>query len=94
MSKSVTFLTGASSGLGWALAPLLAKDGDAVALAARRAKPLEDLAAKIRASGGEAAVVDCDVSTSPASKCKGEDEPPKRQGAKKINAENAKNTEK
>lgn len=47
--------------MGWALAPLLAKDGDAVALAARRAAPLEDLAAKIRASGGEAAAVDCDV---------------------------------
>ena len=61
MAKSVTFLTGASSGLGWALAPLLAKDGDAVALAARRAAPLEELAVRIRAAGGEALTVACDV---------------------------------
>lgn len=61
MAKKVTFLTGASSGLGWALAPLLAQDGDAVALAARRTTRLEELAGKIRAAGGEALCLTCDV---------------------------------
>ncbi|HSP07031.1 MAG TPA: SDR family NAD(P)-dependent oxidoreductase [Acidobacteriota bacterium] len=61
MAKRVTFLTGASSGLGWALAQLLAKDGDAVALAARRSTQLEELAGKIRAAGGEALCLPCDV---------------------------------
>lgn len=61
MEDSVTFLTGASSGLGRALAPLLAKDGDAVALAARREGVLEEVAAKIRAQGGRTLSIACDV---------------------------------
>jgi short-subunit dehydrogenase len=61
MQNGVTFLTGASSGLGWALAPLLAKDGDAVALAARREAPLQELGERIRAAGGRAMPIACDV---------------------------------
>jgi NAD(P)-dependent dehydrogenase (short-subunit alcohol dehydrogenase family) len=58
----VTVLTGASSGWGRALAPRLASDGHAVALLARRAEPLEALAARIRDGGGEALAIACDVS--------------------------------
>jgi short-subunit dehydrogenase len=59
--KPVTFLTGASSGIGRALAPLLASDGHAVALAARREAPLKELAKQIGDAGGAALPVTCDV---------------------------------
>ncbi len=59
--QSVTLITGASSGIGRALAPLLASDGHAVALAARREGPLVELAEQIRAGGGVALPVTCDV---------------------------------
>lgn len=58
---AIVLLTGASSGLGSALAPLLAADGDRVAVAARRAEPLEALVAQIEAAGGEAMAVPLDV---------------------------------
>lgn len=57
----VTFLTGASSGIGWALAPLLAADGHAVALVARRGDALERRAEDIRRAGGKALALACDV---------------------------------
>lgn len=59
--QPVTFLTGASSGIGRALAPLLAAEGHAVVLASRRVSLLEDLAGEIRAAGGRALAVECDV---------------------------------
>lgn len=58
---AIVLLTGASSGLGAALAPLLAADGDRVALAARRAEALEDVVGRIRAAGGEAMALPLDV---------------------------------
>lgn len=61
MTRAVTFLTGASSGLGMAVAPLLAIGGDAVALAARRVDLLQELAERIRSHGGAALCVECDV---------------------------------
>lgn len=57
----VTFVTGASSGLGAALAPLFAADGDTVVLTARRAESLEQLADGIRATGGRALPLALDV---------------------------------
>jgi NAD(P)-dependent dehydrogenase (short-subunit alcohol dehydrogenase family) len=60
-ARPVTFLTGASSGLGWALAPLLAADGHALALAARRLDLVEKLAGEIRAGGGVALALEVDV---------------------------------
>lgn len=57
----VTFITGASSGIGRALALRLAGNGNAVALAARRVDLLEDLAAEIDAAGGRALALSCDV---------------------------------
>ncbi|MBX3412357.1 MAG: SDR family NAD(P)-dependent oxidoreductase [Pirellulales bacterium] len=59
--QPVTFLTGASSGIGRALAPLLAADGHAVALVARRVHLLDEVAETIRAAGGRALPIECDV---------------------------------
>lgn len=61
MSHRTAFITGASSGIGEALARKLAKEGVEVALAARRAEALEQLAKDIRASGGNARVYPLDV---------------------------------
>ncbi|HEV7974168.1 SDR family oxidoreductase [Amycolatopsis sp.] len=49
----VVLITGASSGIGWATAKLLATAGHRVVLGARRIERLEKLAAEIRADGGE-----------------------------------------
>ena len=57
----VTVLTGASSGLGEALAPLLARDGEIVILAARRLDSLDALARRIREDGRTAVPVALDV---------------------------------
>jgi short-subunit dehydrogenase len=54
-------VTGASSGIGRGLALRLAREGARVALIARRADELEKLANEIRANGGEAAALSCDV---------------------------------
>ncbi len=63
---SITFITGASSGLGSGLAPLFAAEGDTVILAARREAALQALAQEIEASGGKAVPVVLDVSDSEA----------------------------
>lgn len=60
-ASPLTVLTGASSGLGAALAPLLARDGERVVLAARRLDSLEALAARIREAGGTAHAIELDV---------------------------------
>jgi short-subunit dehydrogenase len=55
-------VTGASSGIGAALARQLAERGAPVALVARREDRLEQLAGEIREAGGRAVVHPCDVS--------------------------------
>ena len=54
-------ITGASSGIGRALALHLAERGGAVGLIARRSEPLEQLAAAIRDKGGRAHPAVADV---------------------------------
>jgi NADP-dependent 3-hydroxy acid dehydrogenase YdfG len=58
----VALVTGASSGIGEATALALAREGAAVALAARRTERLDALAENIRGDGGVALVLSADVS--------------------------------
>ena len=60
-SGDVVLITGASSGIGAALAREWARRGARVALAARRVEKLTSLANEIVAEGGEALAVVCDV---------------------------------
>lgn len=55
-------LTGASSGIGWALAKELARAGARVALSGRREDALTQLALQIRLAGGAADVLAADLS--------------------------------
>jgi len=57
----VVFITGASSGIGAALARALGRCGAAVGLMARSEQALKELGAEIEAEGSRAAVVACDV---------------------------------
>jgi short-subunit dehydrogenase len=57
----IVFITGASSGIGAALAREFVRAGADVALAARRVERLTRLAAELKAGGRRALVVACDV---------------------------------
>ena len=61
LSGRVAMVTGASSGLGAQFARTLAKAGAGVALTARRVERLKTLRAEIEAEGGDAHVVELDV---------------------------------
>lgn len=61
LSGQVALVTGASSGLGFRFAKVLASQGAKVALAARRVDRLEALAKDIRDQGGEAVAVGMDA---------------------------------
>jgi NAD(P)-dependent dehydrogenase (short-subunit alcohol dehydrogenase family) len=54
-------VTGASRGIGRAIALAFAEAGAAVALAARDVAALDDLAGRVRGAGGRAVVIGCDV---------------------------------
>ena len=60
-SGTVTFITGASSGIGEALAREIARQGGELALAARREERLQNLSEEIRGMGRRALVLKCDV---------------------------------
>src|SRR6266852_4486384 len=60
-ANQVAVITGASSGIGWALAKALAAEGCKVGLVARRREQLEALAEEIRQAGGTAAYAPADV---------------------------------
>jgi NAD(P)-dependent dehydrogenase (short-subunit alcohol dehydrogenase family) len=61
LSGRVAFVTGASSGLGAQFAKTLARAGAAVVLASRNTDRLKELRARIQGEGGDAHVVDLDV---------------------------------
>ncbi len=61
LSGRVAFITGASSGLGAQFARTLASAGAAVILASRRVEKLKDLRATIDGEGGDAHVIELDV---------------------------------
>lgn len=61
LERSTALVTGASSGIGEATALALAREGAALALAARRVDRLEALAQRIRGHGGTALVLQVDV---------------------------------
>jgi short-subunit dehydrogenase len=60
-ANQVAIVTGASSGLGWALARELARRGAKVGLVARRRDCLEKLQSEIKADGHVAAIASADV---------------------------------
>ncbi len=64
--NSVILLTGASSGIGEALAIAFAKRGATIGLLARREEMLNDLARRCEEGGGTARVFSCDVTDAPA----------------------------
>jgi short-subunit dehydrogenase len=60
-ANQVAIVTGASSGIGWALAKVLAAQGCKVGLIARRKNRLEQLAGEIAKASGTAATATADV---------------------------------
>ena len=65
---TVALVTGASSGIGESTAIELARHGAKVAVAARRKDRLEDLAQRIADAGGEALVIEADVTDESAAR--------------------------
>ena len=61
LTGQVALVTGASSGLGYRFAKVLAKCGAKVAISARRVDKLDALAEEIKNDGGECAVVPIDM---------------------------------
>lgn len=63
---SMTFITGASSGIGRSLARRIAAGGEPVVVLARRRQLLDSLVEEITGAGGRALAITCDVTDGPA----------------------------
>src|SRR6202048_1503829 len=68
-ARPAALITGASSGIGVALAHVFAQNGHEVVLAARRAPQMANVASSIRAAGHRAHTISCDLSRSDSSEC-------------------------
>lgn len=64
LKGQTAFVTGASSGLGWRFAQILAAAGACVAAASRRKERLARLTGEIREAGGEAIAIGLDIADS------------------------------
>lgn len=62
LKDKVAIITGANSGVGAAAAKLFASEGAKVVICARRAEPLEAVAAEIREAGGDVLCIPTDIS--------------------------------
>ena len=67
-AKPITLITGASSGIGAALAQRLARQGDHVILVARRLRLLQEVAAEIAKTRGSCEISVCDVTIGEAAR--------------------------
>ncbi len=61
LENKIAIVTGSSSGIGKAIALRFAEEGATVVIAARRLELCEQVAATIRECGGQAAVIQTDV---------------------------------
>ena len=62
VNSRIALVTGASRGLGRAIAQRLAQDGWTLALVARQADKLQEVRTAIEAAGGKASVYPADIS--------------------------------
>src|SRR5215468_4436366 len=62
LDGKVAVITGSSRGIGRETAMLMARLGAKVVVSSRKPEPCEDVAKAIRAEGGEALVIPCNVS--------------------------------
>src|ERR1700742_37466 len=62
LDDKVALITGSSRGIGFSIAQAMAEQGAKVVISSRKAEACEAAAAEIRARGGIAAVIPCNVS--------------------------------
>jgi NAD(P)-dependent dehydrogenase (short-subunit alcohol dehydrogenase family) len=65
LDGQVAIITGSSRGIGKETALLMARLGAKIVVSSRKAEACEEVAKQIRAEGGEAAVIACNVSSKP-----------------------------
>src|SRR5688572_12586727 len=61
LKEKVAIITGSSRGIGRAAAEAMAELGAKVVVSSRKAEPCEEVAEGIRAKGGEAIVIPCNI---------------------------------